>query len=426
MPSTIHPVVRLPWPKAERLFPPGRLTSPPTAGKHYEVFTGEIFPVKGQGTISLTFKSRRPFRIVLTRDRQQSFGRPDVIVLDVGRRRTCLRRANNDADRDVLMEADTSALQAEGDDPQAPYWLSLDKNNRRIRVGRGEMLLSLMVMEFKLPPRPEKGTDPFGFIEDLHCIALSDISPSQVVGHDVSPLPVTLDPAPQIMAAEDVTLEHLAQNDITVVADLPQACQALYGAVGGPGVTLAPSDFPDFAAAIDYSIITPGCICYKKLAEKQVEHPGFGYLRITIDPNMGDSPGSPYVLEIWPAGNGSPIHDHGRACAVIKVLHGSIEVSLYPALSPEIDHPYGVVTLDAGTVTFLTPRYFQIHKLHNPAAQGMTATIQCYRYPDEDGVHYEYFDYVQDGRIQHFLPDSDWEYLDFKRLIKAEWDARKT
>lgn len=35
---------------------------------------------------------------------------------------------------------------------------------------------------------------------------------------------------------------------------------------------------------------------------------------------QGDSPGVPYVLEIWPAGHFSPIHDHGDSNAVIKVV----------------------------------------------------------------------------------------------------------
>ena len=52
----------------------------------------------------------------------------------------------------------------------------------------------------------------------------------------------------------------------------------------------------------------------------------------------------------------------------------------------------------------------------------MTATIQCYRYPNEDTVHYEYFDYLDDEqRRRQFMPDSDWDYLVFKELIRQEW-----
>ena len=40
----------------------------------------------------------------------------------------------------------------------------------------------------------------------------------------------------------------------------------------------------------------------------------------------------PYVLEIWPGGNGSPIHNHGGACAIIKVLFGCLSVNLFNKL----------------------------------------------------------------------------------------------
>ena len=216
----------------------------------------------------------------------------------------------------------------------------------------------------------------------------------------------------------------VAGNLFSVAADLPQACQALYANVAGPAVTLRPADFTDFPEAINHSINTKGCLCFEELANKPKE---FGYLRITMDPNMGDSPGSPFVLEIWPAGHGSPIHDHGDACAVIKVLDGTIRVKWFPGLSPDIETPYGQVDLTEGDVTFLTPRAYQIHQLFNPATDNrMTATIQCYRYADEDTVHYEYFDYVEGGVIKQFTPDSDWEYLKFKALIHAEWTAHKT
>jgi hypothetical protein len=69
---------------------------------------------------------------------------------------------------------------------------------------------------------------------------------------------------------------------------------------------------------------------YKLLKSKSGEfgHEDFlgTYLRITLGYNLGDSPGIPYVLEIWPAGHYSPIHDHGDANAVIKVCLESVNL----------------------------------------------------------------------------------------------------
>ena len=86
------------------------------------------------------------------------------------------------------------------------------------------------------------------------------------------------------------------------------------------------------------NIVTEGCICNTILQNKSREFnkdkPNFleTYLRITLGQNNGESPGIPYVMEIWPIGHYSPIHNHGGANAIIRVLHGNIHVKLYPFL----------------------------------------------------------------------------------------------
>lgn len=434
MSSKIKPVIREAWPAPDMLFPPmlgagaavadGDFEMEGAGEARPEVYTDYVFPVAGQGTISFTFRAERPFRIVLNARREASDGARDVLVLEVTDRRAAFLRANTDDRRDLLDETtEPKALLNPGKEELA-YWFSLDTNNRVLKYGKGEMLNRLVLFSYKFPPKPAPPeVDPFAFIAALKYVALSDVPPSLVAAHAMLPVAVTLDPPPQIIASDQITLEDIAGNLFSVAADLPQACQALYANVAGPGVTLRPGDFPDFPEAINHSINTKGCLCFEELANKPKE---FGYLRITMDPNMGDSPGSPFVLEIWPAGHGSPIHDHGDACAVIKVLEGTIRVKWFPGLSPDIETPYGQVDLTEGDVTFLTPRAYQIHQLFNPATDNrMTATIQCYRYADDDTVHYEFFDYVEGGVIKHFTPDSDWEYLQFKALIHAEWTAHK-
>jgi hypothetical protein len=45
-------------------------------------------------------------------------------------------------------------------------------------------------------------------------------------------------------------------------------------------------------------------------------------------------------------------------------------------------------------------------------------------YSAADSRHYDYFDYLDaDGGIQQYEPDSDMDYLDFKQLMKTEWEA---
>jgi hypothetical protein len=48
---------------------------------------------------------------------------------------------------------------------------------------------------------------------------------------------------------------------------------------------------------------------------------------------QGNSPGVPFVIEIWPSKHKLPIHDHGKAYTIIKVLHGKINVSYFTKLN---------------------------------------------------------------------------------------------
>lgn len=387
-------------------------TRNPRVSLHYAVSPpgNAQFPVKGQGTISVSPSLvDNTLRIVLssTQGSQVEVAISNAsfsLISKTGGTTTTLAQSQDTA---LLLNQPGVAL---------PYWVSLDTNNQRIRYGKGEMLRELMLFEFSWAGQVDCPLN--GFSKDIHDIAVQG---AHIDAIKVLEIPVTLDPSPHIIASSAITMEIIAANGASVISDLPGVCQRLYANVSGPGINLNPPDFPEFAQAIQYSIVTPGALCYTKLAEKD---PIFGYLRVTLDGNMGDSPGQPYVLEIWPAGNGSPIHDHGEACAVIKVLHGQIKVSWFSALTPAIAQPWGSTIAHAGEVTFLTPDYYQIHQLQNPSPkQGgeFCATIQCYRYPDDNLQHYEYFDYIEDGQIKQFLPDSDWTYLEFKQAIQAEW-----
>jgi hypothetical protein len=368
------------------------------------------FPIKGQGTVSVSLASfDKEVRIVLSTAGDDCVG----LTIDADGVALWTRSGGVVA---VLDTRNGRGLGLDPANPALPYWMSLDTSNGRIRYGKGEMQRDLMLYEFSWA---EKRTALPGFGKDVRHIRIEGAPVDHL---RILDMPVTLTPSPHLIASSAMTLETIAENSASVIDDLPPECRVLYANVAGPGMNLAPPDFPEFAQAIQYSIVTPGRLCHEKLREKD---PAFGYLRVTLDANMGDSPGQPYVLEIWPAGNGSPIHDHGNACAVIKVLHGQIQVSWFSALSPHISEPWGSTIAHAGEVTFLTPGYYQIHKLFNPSPKqggSFCATIQCYRYLDRDVQHYEYFDYLEDDKVKQFSPDSDWRYLDFKHAIRDEWD----
>ncbi|CAG8660698.1 14919_t:CDS:1, partial [Dentiscutata erythropus] len=396
------------------------------------------FKVAGQGTVGLQFHAKERFQIVLNCDKKSSCGEKDVIVLDVGKEVTYFRKRNNNDESSILKS--TVERKALLDDKKVQlYWLSLDKKNRRLRYGKGPMQNQLTVFSYdfpqKVPQKKSQEIEDYKWIENLKYIAVccKSISKDDFEGEKPTikvlfwRLPVTMDLPPFIIRHEDATLEELETGKVTVIDNLPKKCQELYWNV--VDITLNTPDFPDFADAIDHSIKTPGLICNKKLKEKAS---GFGdpnpkatYLRITLGEDKGNSPGVPYVLEIWPSGHYSPIHSHSNSFAVIKVLYNEIVTRYFAGLDPEEKKWYYQVSFQEGEITWISDKFYQTHQLVNRTRK-MCATIQCYQYRNSDNDHYEFFDYIdkKDG-IKHFKPNSDWHFTEFKNLIKEEWKQYK-
>jgi hypothetical protein len=208
--------------------------------------------------------------------------------------------------------------------------------------------------------------------------------------------------------------------------------QKLFSCISGQNFKLNDSDFPNFSDAIEYSIKTPGCWCYEKLKDKSTEFnpdkpdPLETYIRVTLGQNNGESPGIPYVMEIWPPEHYSPVHNHAGANAIIRVLHGSIDVNLYPFLCPDGIDPLKTINITKDDITWISPTLNQTHQLHNTDENTTCITIQCYMYEGDNQVHYDYFDYIDaDGIKQYYEPDSDIDFNMFKFIIKEEWENRE-
>jgi hypothetical protein len=172
--------------------------------------------------------------------------------------------------------------------------------------------------------------------------------------------------------------------------------------------------------------------CYETIKKKATEFdkdkPNYKetYLRITLGENNGESPGIPYVMEIWPVGHFSPIHNHGGSSAIIRVLHGSINVNLFPFLGDGSIEPFAKADFNVGDITWISPTLNQVHQLKNLDTNTDTCiTIQCYMYELSDTSHYDYFDYLDGSNTkQQFDPDSDMEFIKFKIQMKHEWYER--
>lgn len=313
----------------------------------------------------------------------------------------------------------------------AYYWISIDSQNQCIYVGIGEARLETVVYSYTfIPSDKTEHTSIKAFLESITHIEHSEsITPIGILKD-----PITTNIPLLVKDTNQLTMDDIAKSTYMPKANLPLICQKLYDCIAGDKFTLNTPDFPDFAQAIEYSIRTPGLWCYNKIRDKSREFnpdkPNIleTYLRITLGQNNGESPGIPYVMEIWPVGHYSPIHSHANASAIIRVLNGEINVSLYPFLCAEKDGvtPFGVSTFKQDEITWITPTLNQTHQLKNLDTNLYTCiTIQCYMYTEKDGRHYDYFDYLDDnGTKQPYEPDSDMDFIEFKNTIRNEWNAR--
>ncbi|KIK52331.1 hypothetical protein GYMLUDRAFT_77852 [Collybiopsis luxurians FD-317 M1] len=323
---------------------------------------------------------------------------------------------------------------------EANYWLSLDLPHGCIQYGIGLFTIKSVVFQVKLKSENAQGrwiwSEGWDWLQQLKQVKVFTPETSQLA---TTPLSIVSDLPPLIRSSNQMSLDDLASGQFTVPENLPDECQKLYHNIAGPAFTLDTPDFPDFSSAIEYSVNTQGAYGYNLLESKHQTKPGEKklssdprgtYLRITIGDNLGDSPGIPYVLEIWPAGHFSPVHDHGKAYAVIRVLHGSIECTYYDSLqaSPQPNPLFPNPTiLNKNDVTWLSPKIYQIHRLRNLSTEGkVCCTIQCYQYGETDTTHRETFWFKSEGsqpldKPEEFPPNSDADFITFKETIREEW-----
>jgi len=318
----------------------------------------------------------------------------------------------------------------------AYYWVSIDSQNQKIQAGIGEARIENVIYQYVFPSKTDEERKlNKSFLEKLSIIDLS-ISKDMI-----APLQLLRDPITQkipllIRNTEELTMENIAKSHYLPNAHLSSVAKKLYDCISGKHFVLDNKDFPDFSKAIEYSISTPGLWCYEKLKEKSTEFnkdkPNIleTYLRITLNQNNGESPGIPYVMEIWPVGHFSPVHNHGGSHAVIRVLHGKINVKLFAFLCDEKEgdsiEPFSEKQFVKNDITWISPTLNQVHKLTNLETNKDTCiTIQCYMYDEKDKTHYDYFDYLDSGGVKkQYEPDSDMDYITFKETIKEEWNNR--
>jgi hypothetical protein len=308
----------------------------------------------------------------------------------------------------------------------AYYWFSLDSQNQRFYAGIGEARVETIIYRYQFSLL--EGTKQS--LESLTTIEIPESSGS-IVPLRLLRDPVTVSIPLLVKNTNELTMNDIAKGAYIPSSNLSTMGQQLYNCVSGKRFILDDVDFPEFSKAIEYSIATPGKWCNTKLKEKATEfnkdQPNIKetYLRITLGQNNGESPGIPYVMEIWPVGHYSPVHSHASANAIIRVLHGNIHVKLFPFLCDSSIgvSEFGTADFKKEDITWINENLNQVHQLVNLETNTQTCiTIQCYMYDQNDMLHYDYFDYLDaNGNKQQYEPDSDMDFIDFKNLMKQEW-----
>ena len=449
-------------------------TRQPTWKKH--------FPVVGQGTVFFNIIRGTPFAIVVRPAEASPACSWQWIALEIYKDKAIFLLGKPDGKPQELTRTEKLHVGFDADE-KTSYWLSFDRDRLVVKYGKGYSMEDTTLLEhcflkyekrekraYLFNPVTRKSIEFYDCksVEDLACFyAFKELTLSKPLGeideidfHASKPVlktakgkkahtkaksvvdveskvsfsryPLVQNWPHLVLDSNKLSLFDLDQNEYIFSASLPQTCQELYANVArGENINLdwpQHTGVPKLSDAIRYSINTEGKILHSKLKEKAKEfgkkpNPNETYLRVTLGMYRGNSPGIPYVLEIWPYKHYSPIHDHGNAYAIIKVVHGSINVHVYNKKVKKHDQdPLKKVTISKGDVTWISPNWYQTHKLINDTSRDYCATIQCYQYGDDDQRHWPYFDYVSEqNQIEDFLPDSDFHFISLREKLLEEY-----
>jgi hypothetical protein len=255
------------------------------------IYSQELL-ILGQGTISVKSSAKDTLRFSISTKAGTQGGR--TLHLDVGKDQIRLYFNGSTGEQPIdyhPVHSSESPLLNPG--LLTTYWLSIDSNNGILRYGKYFTNKTMTLIEAPLKHLDKDGrmiwTDPtkYSWLQDVFSVhALEDGSKS--LDTLIQPLPVVIDMSPFVLSADQITLDDLDAGIYLLPANLPGACQNLYGNVGGSKLLLDDSGFPDFSKAIQRSCTTEGLWAYNKLKSKAGEFDGDEetYLRITLGYNL--------------------------------------------------------------------------------------------------------------------------------------------
>jgi hypothetical protein len=152
-----------------------------------------------------------------------------------------------------------------------------------------------------------------------------------------------------------------------------------------------------------------------KAAREGVTDPKSTYLRVDC---FGKRIQSPCLLEIWPGGHHSPIHEHASSTGLMKGVYGRCDIMLYEGLSA---HPKQVALLamTPERCSWMSPEQYQSHKVYCPMDRhDFAATFHLYT--DTQSDVFKYRSEREPHDIAEFVTESDITWGQFyKALVEA-------
>ena len=328
------------------------------------------------------------------------------------------------------------------EDKMASYWISVDRDSFLIKYGKGYLMkqTTYQIIDFnnkKNEAARKNVVDTFfnpALPLYLMVFVQTEYAKHQKPFIEAQPAfqfktrPLAGNLPPLVKDSSAVTLFDLDRGEYTFSDDLPTACQELYNILKGCELEYPKNPVIKLSDAMRYSINTEGKYLNNIIKSKKGEFSTADqvYIRVTLGPDTRTGPGIPFVLEIWPSGCRSPIHNHGGACAIIKVLFGQIQISIYNKATNPACPMKPLLKFDAkqDDFTWMDENWYQSHRLKN-TTNDFCATIQSYRYRDEDEIQWPGFDYIQKdetcGGQEIFYPNSDSTFMKMRSIVLEEY-----
>ena len=299
--------------------------------------------------------------------------------------------------------------------------------NNFIKIGQGYVMEANIIAEFTA--KNKKGYELLSNIKHLEFDNFINVQERIcLIEHFVK------DREPLI--SKNPTMIDIDSRNLVIPEDLPEEGRRLFKRIENLGNSDIDKKLID---AINFSLYTKDCLLYERLKEKKFnsKDPNMTYLRVPFGYDVGapGQPGQPIVLEIWPKGHYSPVHNHGDSVAVIKLLSGTLRSEWYNPLSDnynEIPKVIKSAILHKNDLTWMTPCYYQTHKLISIDKDKAAVSIQGYAHIHSSNPYEKYKDFFNfilptSPKLIEFYPNRDFifDFKEFMNITIAELDANK-